>query len=294
MAFHILNLGCGVQSTALYLMSTRGEEPQFVPRYNAAIFADTGDEPDAVYCHLEWLKTLGGPPIFVDSHGVLSHDLIHGHHHSLRGEGCKYRPGQMIARYDRIPAFVLQDDGKRGIMPRECTRAYKIAVVENFIRRYILGVPKGRQVPAGISVDQHFGLSYDEAGRIIRVKARFQKLAWSRPNFPLFDLEMTRGDCATYNRGIVPHEVPRSACIFCPYKSNEEWRKLRDGSPQEWEEACRLDESLRRPDAACAQDLTGKLFVHPSRVPLRMAPIDGPASREAAGPDSECEGACFV
>lgn len=38
--FHILNLGAGVQSTALYLMSMRGEAPKF----DCAIFADTQEE----------------------------------------------------------------------------------------------------------------------------------------------------------------------------------------------------------------------------------------------------------
>ena len=53
--FHILNLGAGVQSTTLYLMACRGEF-----RCDVAIFADTGDEPKAVYEHLEWLKSLEG------------------------------------------------------------------------------------------------------------------------------------------------------------------------------------------------------------------------------------------
>lgn len=84
--FHILNLGAGVQSTALYLMFylamvLRGEvqcsdwafaaimtlseaQKQWLadtfPKLDYAIFADTMDEPDAVYAHLEWLKELHG------------------------------------------------------------------------------------------------------------------------------------------------------------------------------------------------------------------------------------------
>ena len=48
----ILNLGAGVQSTTLYLMSIEG----LVPAFDWAIFADTQEEPAAVYQHLEWLK----------------------------------------------------------------------------------------------------------------------------------------------------------------------------------------------------------------------------------------------
>jgi hypothetical protein len=47
---HILNLGAGVQSTALFLMSLDGDLDIV---YDAAIFADTGDEPESVYVHLE-------------------------------------------------------------------------------------------------------------------------------------------------------------------------------------------------------------------------------------------------
>ena len=43
---HILNLGAGVQSTTLYLMFMRGD---IKPQIDYAIFADTGEEPEAVY-----------------------------------------------------------------------------------------------------------------------------------------------------------------------------------------------------------------------------------------------------
>ena len=59
---HILSLGAGVQSTTLYLMFLHGE---ITPQIDCAIFADTGEEPESVYEHLEWLKAQGGPPILV-------------------------------------------------------------------------------------------------------------------------------------------------------------------------------------------------------------------------------------
>ena len=33
---------------------------------------------------------------------------------------------------------------------------------------------------------------------------------------------------------VIPHEVPRSACDFCPYRSNAEWRHLQDTDPTGW------------------------------------------------------------
>ena len=48
----ILSLGAGVQSTCMALMAARGE----LPPVDAAIFADTGAEPQRVYDHLDWLE----------------------------------------------------------------------------------------------------------------------------------------------------------------------------------------------------------------------------------------------
>ena len=49
----VLSLGAGVQSTTVLLMSLRGE----LPKLDAAIFANTQWEPQAVYEHLGWLMT---------------------------------------------------------------------------------------------------------------------------------------------------------------------------------------------------------------------------------------------
>ena len=90
--YHILSLGAGVQSTTLYLMFVRGE---LRPQIDYAIFADTQDESQAVYRHLEWLKSLCGPEIVVRTAGCLSSDLESGR-----------RPqGTGNARFSAIPAF---------------------------------------------------------------------------------------------------------------------------------------------------------------------------------------------
>jgi hypothetical protein len=52
---HVLNLGAGVQSTTSYLMYLLGK---IEPRIECAIFADTGEEPAAIYRHLDWLTDL--------------------------------------------------------------------------------------------------------------------------------------------------------------------------------------------------------------------------------------------
>ena len=51
---HVISLGAGVQSTTMALMAAHG---LLTPMPIAAIFADTGAEPEPVYDHLDWLSS---------------------------------------------------------------------------------------------------------------------------------------------------------------------------------------------------------------------------------------------
>jgi hypothetical protein len=282
--FHILNLGAGVQSTALYLMSLRRDEPEFVPVFDYAIFADTQDEPKAVYVHLEWLKSLGGPPILEDSVGRLGDDLSLG----VNSTGQRFAP---------IPAYTKgEGDLREGQLRRQCTKEYKIAVVERVIRRRLLGLSPGQHIPKDVMIHQYMGLSFDEPGRIVAVQGRFGAIRWSRPHFPLFDLEMSRAGCVLYLEAAASgRKVPRSACVFCPYRSNAEWRAMRDGDPSSWLRAVEVDDSLRRPGSVVNRGMDKPLFVHRSCKPLRDANIESPESRGEQyqfGFARECEGMC--
>src|SRR4051794_37808635 len=71
----ILSLGAGVQSTTVLLMTLAGE----LPPIDAAIFADTGWEPKAVYGHLWDLARRcedAGVPLFVVSEGDIRSDAL--------------------------------------------------------------------------------------------------------------------------------------------------------------------------------------------------------------------------
>lgn len=284
--FHILNLGAGVQSTALYLMSLRQDEPESVPVFDCAIFADTQEEPTAVYEHLQWLKSLGGPPIIEATAGKLGDDLTRGVNST----------GQ---RFASIPAFTSVVEGEPGgLTRRQCTNEYKVDVVDKVIRRQILGIEPRHRVPADVRVIQYMGLSFDEPRRVIRVKDRFASIKWAEVCFPLFDLEMTRRGCVAYLEITVPDKVvPRSACVFCPYHRNDEWRRIRDHDPEGWKRACEVDDAIRHHNALCGRGMEQKLYVHRSCVPLRDAPIDTPESRGEQyqfGFAQECEGMCGV
>ena len=76
--YNVLNLGAGVQSSALALMAAHGE---ITPTPDFAVFADTGAEPTEVYDWLETIKELidAAPhpfPVYTVSKGNLTDDSL--------------------------------------------------------------------------------------------------------------------------------------------------------------------------------------------------------------------------
>jgi hypothetical protein len=293
---HVISLGAGVQSTMLYLLAC--ERHPIMPPIDAAIFADTGEEPRAVYEHLQWLKTLNGPPIIERNAGNrLGDGLIGGKGPTgYSYETTKNRDG-VRERFASIPAFTLAKDGSVGMTRRQCTAEYKVDVVDRSIRRDVLGLKPRQRIPAGVTIHQYMGLSFDEARRVLRVRAQFYKRTNQVAHFPLFESNTTRAGCKGWLASRVPHVVPRSACTFCPYHSQEEWRAVKAGDPADWARACEVDDALRA-GAVASRGATNQLFVHRSCVPIRDADL-GTDNKEADAQSEmefarECEGMCGV
>jgi hypothetical protein len=281
----VLNLGAGVQSTTLFLLSISGTEPE-VPRFDFCVFADTQEEPQEVYSHLDWLDRLGGPKIIRTSQGKLGESIENGS--DSNGKMCKNG-----TRFISIPAFTLNPDtGAKWIVRRQCTAEYKVKPVEKTIREW-LGVQKGRPVPKEIKIHQYMGISYDEPKRVIRIKERFA----AKPSnwivhFPLWEMQWDRSDCRSYLAENVPHKVPRSACVFCPFKSDAEWRELKDTNPVGWERAVHIDKACRK-----GIGLDSYRYLHQSCKPLDqvdLRPLDERRGQRSLlqGFQDECEGYC--
>jgi hypothetical protein len=272
-----LNLGAGVQSTALYLLS---QEPDARYKFDLAIFADTGEEPNAVYKHLEYLRSLGDPIIWVRSAGKLGDDLINGRNST----------GQ---RFVSIPAFTKDGAGKVGIVRRQCTAEYKIEVVNRTIRRELLGLKPRQRIPKDTTIHQYFGISTDEAARAERAKKRFAEVKHTVPHWPLIEMGWSRKDCLAYLTDKLPHPVPRSACVFCPYKTNQEWGRLKATDPDGWNRAVEIDAALRDKNSVCNRGFRQELFVHRSCIPLSQVDFAALAPNSidpmAVG---ECQGMC--
>lgn len=271
----ILNLGAGVQSTTLYLMAVRGEIA-----IDCAIFADLKEEPAPVYRHLEWMQSLNGPPIHVVSAGRLGDDLKNGRNST----------GQ---RFASIPAWTAWREGEReGVVRRQCTAEYKIDPIERFIRRELFGLEPGQRFPSDTKVTQLIGISMDEAGRALRIQANARW--WATMEFPLIQKSMTRRDCVTWLKGFgIPHEVPRSACVFCPYKRDSEWVWLRENDPQGFARAIEIDEALRADGVVVNRKMNQKLYIHQSCIPLREVKFTDDEKGQSAF-NFECEGGCAL
>lgn len=257
----IISLGAGVQSTTMALMAACGE---ITPMPDCAIFADTQDEPAAVYDHLRWLMSPNVLPfpIHVVTNGKLSERLFAGDDEA------------------RIPFHF----GAGGLPNRQCTRNYKIRPIRRRTRE-LLGVGSSGYV-APKSVEMWIGISLDEAIRKKPSDVRYITSRW-----PLIELMMTRQQCLSWLAKREYPTPPRSACVYCPYKNDREWRDLRNGAPTDWNLAVAVDSRLRElPHVA---RFGGEMFAHRSRVPLPLVDLSTAEDRGQLNLfNNECEGMC--
>jgi hypothetical protein len=269
----ILSLGAGVQSSTLALMIEKGE----VPMVDAAIFSDTFGEPKAVYDWLDWLEKQLSFPVYRVARGNLKQDMLD----AIDG---KYK-------FLSVPLFTKnKETGKKGLLRRQCTFDYKIAPVTKKVRE-LLGVGYRKRVPKDTIVEMLMGISFDE---IIRMKDN--RLKYMKNNYPLIDKKLRRSDCVEWMKKNNYPTPPRSACTFCPYHTNTEWRRIRENK-KEWDEVVALDKAIREG----TKRNTDQVFLHKDCVPLDEVDLRTAAEKgqkelfyEDFGQLDNCEGMCGV
>lgn len=104
--------------------------------------------------------------------------------------------------------------------------------------------------------------------------------------FPLIEAGFSRSDCLRLLRSRGFGQTPKSACLGCPYHGNAQWRALRDGSAEEWQDVVEFDAAIRSGNARATAEgtpLLGQAFLHRSRRPLDQAPIDRVTAHEWSG-----------
>jgi len=265
---HVISLGAGVQSSVMSLMAARG---LIKPMPAAAIFADTQDEPAAVYVWLDWLEKQLPFPVIRTSRGKLSE--LASRVRTSKKTGLTYlKPG--------IPAYTLYDDHRKpGRMFRQCSMTVKIELIQREAKKL---AGKGRKIVTWI------GISTDEPDRIKPSQDNRITHRW-----PLIEDEvmMSREACLKWAAENNLPTPPRSACIYCPFHSDEEWLRIRSESESEFQFAVDFEKRLQAATKQCSR-LESVPYLHNSRVPLDQVKFD--AKRPKAKHQAPCQGICGV
>lgn len=191
--------------------------------------------------------------------------------------GCELCSGtgqQPVAWRDR-PALRSE---REGMGRRQCTSEYKLSPINRKVRE-LLGAeaPDFRRVPKGRVAEQWIGFTTDEIGRV----SDKDGVSYIKKQYPLLELGMSRTDCEVWLAERGWGDTAKSACVGCPYHGNAQWRDLRNNYPDEWADAVAFDEAIRK-GGARGLPLNGTAYLHRSRVPLNVAPIDRATRRERA------------
>lgn len=241
-ASRVLSYGGGVQSAAIAVLIVQGR----LPTPDCVVMADTGIEASETWEYMDatvrpLLRRVGLEVSIAPP--------------SLATVGLFSKSGKPL-----IPAFT-SDGGK---LPNYCSVEWKRRVVQRWLR-----------ANGHTDVELWLGISRDEVER-----AKDSPVRWMTHRYPLLmDVPMSRAECIALVTGHGLPQPPRSSCFGCPFRTNLEWKHLKERNDGDWEKAVALDESL--PEG---------LYVHRSGTPLAKANLG-----EAQGELDFCEsGYCWT
>lgn len=278
---HVISLGAGVQSSTMALMAAQGE---IGPMPDCAIFADVGWEPPEVYTWLDWLEKQLPFPV----HRVGGGNIREAHMELGTGMRVKGVSGDGKRLQIDIPVFTLDGDGNKGMIQRQCTKMYKLEPIYKFMRTELLGLAYRERAQKGVQVIQWIGISLDEIQRM-----KPSRTAWLHSRHPLIhDVPMHRLDCLEWMDEKYGVRPPRSACIGCPFHSDEEWRGIRD-NPESWADAVAFDRAIRSKGRDMGSGISNQLYLHSTCKPLEDVDLDTETTQVDMF-NMECEGMCGV
>ena len=267
----IISLGAGVQSTVMALMAGTGE---LGPMPDCAIFADTGYEPQEVYDHLEWLEKQLPFPTYI----------VKAKPKTMRSPTGNIKQDMNLATQDPTFAFSMPTFTKgKGMKLRTCTSIYKIDPVRAKTRE-LLGVQPKQRVKDQVS-ETWMGISMDE---IVRMKESRDKYIYHR--FPLIEQRMHRYHCKQwFAERYEGRLLPKSACIACPFHSDDMWRDIKINDPVSFADAVEFDKSIRH-----IPSFDGEQYLHRSCQPLDKVDFQNAEDKGQLSFLDECEGMCGI
>ena len=273
--WNVLNLGAGVQSSCLALMAAKGEVG---PMPDFAVFADTQAEPASVYKWLDWLEKQLPYPVVRVTNGNLTDESLRVR---LKNDGSGNTYMKRL-----IPIFGAMPDGEVvAALGRKCTADYKIKPILKHIRE-ACGITHGQKE---VTVTQWIGISYDEMQRM-----KLPSNAWTQHRWPLIEMKMRRSQCLEWMKANGYPEPPRSACYYCPFHSDDEWRRLRNDDPEFFAKAVEFDKTIREVYTESEKAMRMRVYLHRKCKPLDQLDFDSPEDKGQLNFDfkAECEGMC--
>lgn len=247
----VFSFGGGVQSHGVLALTQQGRL-----HYDAFLFCNVGDKAESPKT-LAYIKEVTIP--WCELNGIAFHVLqrrrMTSHKRLGLVKGDTEDLYEVITRTNTrsIQIPVRMANGAPG--NRHCTDMFKIEV----IRRWCLDHGATDTSPFAVGI----GISLDEIGR-----ARTdQPDPTQRREYPLIESRVTREMCRQINEAAGFHDVPRSACWFCPMKKIGEWEDQARNEPELFARSVDLEARLNHKREALGKD---HIFMNSRRVSLPM------------------------
>lgn len=189
-------------------------------QYDHWLFSNVGadsENPDT----LAYFEVFAQP--FAFRHGMVIEEL-----HKVRRGGERETLLGRIRRSERsVPIPMRMSNGAPG--NRQCTGDFKIGVIAKWLREH--GATKTEPATVGL------GISTDEMQR-----ARTSSgIAYELLEYPLLDLRLSRAACREIIERAGLPVPPKSACTFCPFQNDGQWRRLKHDSPALFAQAVEIE-----------------------------------------------------
>jgi hypothetical protein len=171
----------------------------------------------------------------------------------------------------RVEQLPLRLAGNGGLLMRQCTNDYKIAP----LRKYLQSVRNGKKIRIWI------GISLDEMERLRRSEVKYIE-----NYYPLIEHGIRIDEIINWFTKNGIREPGKSACLICPFHSDNYWKVFKKQFPNEFEKACKFDDAIRN-----YPKLNRQTFISKQLKPLREIDFSQHPSlfRELI---EECSGLC--
>ncbi len=261
------SFGGGVQSTAVLILAAMGRV-----QYDSFLFANVGNDSENP-ATLEYVGTVAKP--YAAAHGI---ELVELQRKRQKTGEMLTLYGNLLSSKSSINIPVYMGTGAPG--NRNCTGDFKIDVIGRWQKQH--GATKETPAVCGL------GISMDEIQR-----ARTESgIAWQTLEYPLLDLRMNRRDCVKVIQDAGLPVPPKSSCWFCPFHRRDEWMQLKRNTPELFDKAVALENTLNERRAMLGKD---NIYLHSSLVPLVNAVGDQMVFNFEEVDDMPCDtGHCFI